>query len=216
MKTAMIILTLAGLLVPVLAPFKTLKTARQLFWASLIFSSTSAFFMAYPPDWKVGIGWSLLVFGVSTFTAYMSTSYIKIGGKVRAFYLQDSFAEFEPNDRAKSLETARVDSYIGLTTAAKSWWAIVGSVVILMGCVLIPAHDKPWWLAPIMSVLLIVMAAIYGYGDASSGFPPARRQYLQFLVVGLISFGSFTVIYFVGYLVGKRTESRPNKHTRPD
>jgi len=214
MKAAMIVLTFAGLAVPVLAPYKTVERGRQLFWASLIFSSVCAFFMAYPPDWRAGIGWTLLVFGVSIFTAYMSTPFIKIRGKVRAFYLQDSLAEADPTDPTALATAVRADSYTGLTTVAKSWWANAGGVVILMGCILIPAHDKPWWLVPIMSALLITMAAVYGFGDASSGFPPARGQYIQFLLIGLISFGSFTLTYFLAYLAGRRTERHPNKHTR--
>lgn len=214
MKIAMIVLTLAGLAVPVLAPYKTVERGRQLFWTSLIFSSICAFFVAYPPDWRVGIGWTALILGVSIFTAYMSTPFIKIGGKVRAFYLQDTLAETEPTDRTASATADRANSYNGLTTAAKSWWANFGAVAIFMACILIPAHDKPLWLAPTMSALIIVAAAIYGFGDANSRYPPARGQYLQFLLIGVISIGSFTVIYFLGYLIGKRTDRSPNKHTQ--
>lgn len=202
-----------GILLPIVAPSNNRQAERRLFWIGFLIALTSAFFIAYPPDWKAGIGWALLTSFLMLWRAYFSTSNIKIGGKIYAFHVEDSRPDPPPITTPR-IGTAEGDhdtahdaySGLGLTTAKKMWWLMVFLMAICSVNVIAYVHDKERpLLAGVMTALLVVGAAGYGYaGDASWGYPIARGQYLQFIIISVITLGVFTVFYIGGYYAGKR------------
>lgn len=193
------------MLVPILAPSNNRRAGRRIFWSGFLLAAVSAFFIAYPPDWKSGTVWSLLACFLMIFTAYSYTPYIKIRGKIYAFYVKDSQPDPTPDgppppgsDDQK--DDPAPDSYSGLLTASKTWWSLVFAMII---CVVIIDTTKPWHDA-LSAGILLVFATVAGFGDASWGYPVARGQRLQFVIISLITACVFTVVYFAAYQSGKR------------
>lgn len=208
MKTFFIIVAVVGVLLPVVAPFdgrRSRRVGRRLFWGGFFLASASAFFVAYPPDWKSGIMMSLLACFLMLVTAYFTSPYLKIHGKIFAFHVQDSQADPAPDDAPSPSNDNRQhdsapDSYGGLATATKTWWIIIPAVII---CVSTVDPEKP--LSTALSVgVIVVIALVFGYGDASWGYSVARGQRLQFVIVSVITLGAFAVFYIGAYCAGKR------------
>jgi hypothetical protein len=164
---------------------------RPVFWSGVV-GVTVGIFAGAIPYWGQAFGMAAFSLAFMIASAYAYTPYIKIGGKVHAFWRSDSGGDVPP------------DSYQGMVTARKHWWAQVFSVP-LFGCLLlIQAPDKPWWLTPAAAAALVLASAGFGYIDASQGFPIARGQRLQFVILAVITAGAFTLLYLTGRQAGKR------------
>lgn len=96
------------------------------------------------------------------------------------------------------------DSYGGSVTAGKLWWLMIWGVTMCVGCIVIPAADKPWYLVPGGAGALVLIALGYGHQDASWGYGIARGQYVQFGIIAILTAGVFTVLYLAAYAAGKR------------
>lgn len=176
---------------------------RRVFWSGVLGVTVSVFFAAIP-FWQQAIGMALFSLAFMTAGAYAYTPYIKIRGKTYAFWLPDSRPDLPPGGTAAPGGVAPDDDpYSGLVTARKHWWATVFTVPFFGCLVLIPADDKPW-LAPAAATALVLVSFGYGYLDASAGYPIARGQRLQFVIIAIITAGAFTLLYLVGYHAGKR------------
>jgi hypothetical protein len=209
MKTFFIVITLLGVLLPAFSPFNNRQAGRRVFWTGFLIAFASAFFIAYPPDWKVGIGWSLLAGFLMLLTAYFSTSHIKFHGKIYAFNVSDSLPDPSPDrtppaDGGNPNYDPAPDSYGGIATAQKFWWLLVVVMTICVMAVAVRADDKPWWMAPSMAAIGVTFAIFAGYNDASWDYQIARRQRVQFVIISVITAGVFTVLYFAAYRAGKR------------
>jgi hypothetical protein len=181
---------------------------RRVAWAGVT-GAAVAIFVACLPYWKLSIAASLVTVAFMTAAAYMSTPYIKIRGKVYAFHVRDSLPDAAPEDTAAQGSGDRdddraPDSYSGSVTAQKFWWLLVLTMAMCVGCVVVPAADKPWWLAPGAVIMLVVGALALGYEDASWGYAIARGQRVQFGVLTVVTAAAFTVVYLLAYGVGKR------------
>jgi hypothetical protein len=127
----------AGLLLTVVAKE---RSGRRLFWGGLLIACVCAFFAAYPASWTLRIGMSLFVAGMTTFTAYMYTSFIKIRGKIYAFSVSDSQPDPSPDGTPRpgsddpNYDPAP-DSYGGMATAKKFWWLLIVTMIICVGTV---------------------------------------------------------------------------------
>ena len=96
----------------------------------------------------------------------------------------------------------------GPASAKTSWWLYVVAVAMCVCGAVLAAHDKPW-LSYVCSILLVVIPIFYGFFvDGSWGHPIARRQYVQFGIIGLITAGVFPILYLVGYYAGRRWPAR--------
>jgi hypothetical protein len=107
-----VVLAIVGMLLPVLAVFPQLsnrRSERRLFWFGFLVAITCAFFMGYPPDWKLGIVLSLFAAYLMLLTAYFSSSDIKIRGKIFAFHVSDSLPD-PPSDGAPASDSEDPDS----------------------------------------------------------------------------------------------------------
>lgn len=208
MKIFFIVMTLVGVLLPILAPLNNRHAGRRLFWSGFFIATASAFFIAYPPDWKSGIGLSILVDSLMLINAYFSTPYIKIRGKIYAFSLRDSSSDpspegeppAEPDDPARD---PAPDSYSGLATAKKMWWLLIFVMAICVINVISISEDRPW-LTPLAAAVGVAIAIVFGYGDASWRYPIARGELVQFVIIAIITVGVFAILYLTAYYAGKR------------
>lgn len=205
-----------GILLPTVAPSKSPQAERRIFWAGFLIAAISAFFIAYPPDWKAGIGWALLVSFTMIVRAYFSTSYIKIRRKVRAFHVEDTRVDLTPDSGTPpSIDDPghdpAPDAYggLGLTTARKMWWLMVFLMTLCALGVAEYFHfkDSPWSAASAGAVV-VIMATALGYMDASWEYPIARGQRIQFGAASIITLGVFTFFYLGAYSAGKRSPWR--------
>jgi hypothetical protein len=99
-NTFFIVTGVVGLLLTVLASSKNRRAGRRVFWGGTLLASISAFFISYPPDWKSGVLLLLFVSGMTVFTAYFYTPYIKIRGRIYAFHIDDSRPDPGPRRHA--------------------------------------------------------------------------------------------------------------------
>lgn len=180
---------------------------RRVFWASIGIASLSAF-LASLPDWKLGSGMVLFVGGCAIIGAYFNTPYIKIRGRIYAFYTQDSRADSSRDRTVRSADkkadySPPRDSYSGLASAKKFWWLMVVGIAICVFNVVTIDVNKPW-VGILAAAVIVLIASYFGYGDASSGYPIARGQRLQFVIISAITAGAFTLLYFAAYQAGKR------------
>ncbi|AGB21239.1 hypothetical protein Mycsm_00801 [Mycobacterium sp. JS623] len=184
-----------------LAPHKNDAVGRRMFWAGFLIGSVSAFFIAFPPDWKSGTLLSLLVAVLMLMTAYFTSPYLKFGGKVIAFSTADA-------------GTGAQDA--AFTSARKLWWLMVPAMALCafnIGQYVI--HKENPRLAAVMAVAVVAVAIVFGYGDGRARYSIARRQLPQFVVVSFVTLGLFTVLYFGGYALGKQ-RSRPHRQSMDD
>lgn len=184
---------------------------RRLFWSGLAIAVGSAFFIAYPPEWKSGLGLSAFVAAMMLFTAFFTTPYLKIGGKVFAFFTVDTESEKRASDDGQAVESqSRPAQPTGvLTSARKLWWLMVPAMAL---CVFnieqyVVAGESPR-LAAAMAAAIVAVAVTLGYGDGRANFGFARRQTLQFVIVSVITLGTLTVLYVGAYAVGRQMSRR--------
>lgn len=183
-----------------------------MFWMGLLIASVSAFFIAYPPDWKSGVGLSLLAAGLMLMTAYFTSPYLKFGRKVVAFYTADAEADAPAGRKSFGDGSSRhggAASNGALTSARKLWWLMVPAMALCAFNIgqYILAKENPR-LAAAMAVAVAAVAIVFGYGDGRAAYSIARGQLLQFVVVSIVTVGVFTVLYFGGYMVGKQRSRR--------
>lgn len=145
--------------------------------------------------------------------AYMMTSNIKIRGKIYAFHADDSRPDPSPDNEPPGTGEPDYDpapdSYSGMATAGKMWTLLIlGMAICSVNVVIYIAGRERPVLALAMAALLVTLAAGFGYGDAIWGYPIARGQRIQFLIISVITAGVFTMFYFGAYFAGKRWPSR--------
>ena len=203
--------TFVGLLLPLFAPRENYATGRRVFWVGLAIASVSAFFIAYPPDWKSGLGLSLFVAAMMLCTAFFTTPYLKFGGKVLAFFTVDAESGKRASSNVREVEprstTAQTTGV--LTSARKLWWLMVPAMALCVFNVeqYLVAGENPR-LAVAMAAVIVAVALTLGYGDGRANFGFARRQTLQFIIVSVMTLGTLTVLYVGGYAAGRQMRRR--------
>lgn len=176
----------------------SLSTQRRIYWTGVTGAAVCAF-LAVWPNWRQGV--LVAAFGVAlmTMTAYFLGAYIKIGGRVWALHLRDEQAE-----KAGAV-VVPPSAYGGVITAARLWWmAVFGMALCVLGVADYVAgpREKPW-LSLLLAIVLVVQALAYGYMDGAPGYSVARGQYIQFVIIGVITLSAFTMLYLVTFLVGR-------------
>jgi hypothetical protein len=101
MHSVFLIPAIAGLLLPVFVPSKWRVAERRISLLGAIVAIVSAFFIAFPPDWKTGLQIALLAVVIAVLNAYFRTPYIKIRGKIYAFRAIDSRPDPDPKARGR-------------------------------------------------------------------------------------------------------------------
>ncbi|EUA42306.1 putative membrane protein [Mycobacterium xenopi 4042] len=206
------IATLVCLAVAVLPPLflkRDRSWERRVAWSGTGGAALCAF-LASVPDWKLGIGLSLFIWGMTVFTAYFTTPYIKIRGKIYAFHIQDSQPDPSPAATAPPGIDGRdydraPDSYGGSVTAIKLWWlGVPTTAMFAFGVVGYFIDKEKPWIAAAGGAVIVLAAIGLGHGDASWGYPVARGQRVQFAIISIITLGVFTVLYLIAYRAGSR------------
>ena len=199
------------------------STQRRLYWAGAGLAAIAGFLMVYP-NLKSAIGIAVMLFATMTLMAYVSTPYIKIGGKIYALIIGDRQPDPEdsptvddsaprqhdaPTQPADPLIDPAPDSYEGTFAHATVWWALVviaGIAAVNVGAFLF-SDGKP---APAAggAGFLALLTITTGYCDAGWDYPIARGQYLQLAIASLITAGSFALVYLIAYDTARRVPLR--------
>ena len=98
-----------------------------------------------------------------------------------------------------------------MATAQKSWWNMVAVMVFIDFAALVPSDHKPLWMRPAAAAILVLVAAAFGYIDASWGYAIARGQRLQFAIIAVVTAGVHTIIYLIAFRAGRRWPYRPTR-----
>jgi len=196
-----VVTTFVGLLLPIIAPRNDITRARRMFWAGVGVAVVSAFFIAFPPDWKSGAQLSAFVAFMMLGTAYFTSPHLKFRGKIHAAFRADVEAE-DPPGRTPS-GTTRL-----LTSARKLWWLIVAGMALCTFNVVqfVVTGDAPR-LAVAMSAVIVLIAVVFGVADARAGYPIAQGQTLQFVLASVLTAGVFAVLYLGARAVSRRKRS---------
>ena len=180
-----------------------------MFWLGLVVAVASAFFIAFPPDWKTGAEISGLVACMMLGTAYFTSPYLKFGGKIRAAFTTDVTAE----DPARNTRVRSRRGGVGtdglLTSAPKLWWFMVPATALCtfnIGQYFV-AQENPR-LAVAMAAAVVAFAGGFGFVDGRAGDRIARKQTPQFVIVSLVTLGIFALLYLCAYAAGRQKLQR--------
>lgn len=188
------------------------SSQRRVYWTCTGLGAVAAFF-AVPEDTPKGIGVAAFFVGVMSVAAYAYTPYIKIGGKIRSLAAQTPDPDDMPAESAAGQCDSAPDAYSGMLTAAKMWWILVPLMLIsAINTYAFVTGEGEWWVAAIGVTFLVFLAVATGVGDASWGYPIARGQRIQFIILAVVTLGAFTVVYLATYGLAKRRPFR-SKHS---
>lgn len=189
---------------------------RRSYWGGTFGAALSAM-VAGIPDWVGGAMFACVTVFAMALPAYFSSgTLIKIRGKVYSFHIHRSQekAQSQKNSRSSPLLPEDYpDAYNGDVTAAKLWWLMVVATAFLVFFVAAVFNNPADRLLQVACVVFfVVMAIALGYfGDGSYGYPVARRQYVQFVVISVMSAGTFALLYLPAYALGRRWPYRHSK-----
>lgn len=181
---------------------------RRSYWGGT-FGAAISIFIAGLPDWRGSSFFACVGIFAMWLPAYFgSGELIKIRGKVYSFHLKRPAAtkpaeSSTPDPRPPD---DHPDAYGANVTAAKFWLLLIVAMVFLVGGAAIGWTDADErYLLVACVVFFVVMAIALGYfGDGSYGYPVARRQYVQFAVISVMSAGTFALLYLPAYALGRR------------
>ena len=188
------------------------SSQRRIYWTCTGLGAIAAF-LAVPEDTPKGIGLAAFFIGVMSVAAYAYTPYLKIRGKIRSLAIQSPDPDDGSTKYTAEQQDPTPDSYSGMLTAPKMWWILVPLMLIsAINTYAFVTGKGEWWVAAIGIAFLLFLAIATGYGDASWGYPIARRQLIQFTVLAIVTLGTFTVVYLAAYALAKRRPIR-SKHS---
>lgn len=181
---------------------------RRIYWNCTWLAAVAGFLASYP-DLERAVGLAALAVLGLTVAAYAYTPYIKIGGKIRSLGAQTPDPEDVPAESTAGQHDQMPDAYSGMLSAAKMWWILVPLMLIsAVNTYAFAIGEGEWWVAAIGVAFLVFLAVMTGLGDASWGYPIARGQRIQFIVLAVVTLGILTVLYLVAYAIAKRRPIR--------
>jgi hypothetical protein len=211
------------------------SSQRRIYWAAACLAAVAGFLIGYP-NLKNAVGLAAMLAATMTVMAYISTPYIKIGGKIYALTVSDRQPDPDESSAAPHSHPARdgaapakttesqadraPDSYSGLLTPATMWWLLVGLAAIAAGNTYAYLFSDGQAAPAAVSAALVALLAIGGgYGDGSWRYRIARGQYTPFIVASVITAGGFALVYLAAYYTARRfplrrTQSR-EYHAHP-
>jgi hypothetical protein len=185
---------------------------RRVYWNCTWLAAIAGFLAGYP-DWERAAGLAALAALGLSVAAYAYTPYIKINGEIRSLGVQTPDPEDVSDEATVRQHDPAPDAYSGGLTAAKLWWILVPLMLIsAVNTYSFATGEGEWWVATIGMAFLVFLAVTTGLGDASWGYPIARGQRIQFVVLTIVTLGTFTAIYLIAYAIGKRRPVR-SKHS---
>jgi len=213
MSDVFMVIFVASIAVAVIQQFfkHSRGSQRRTYWSCTCAAAIFGFLAVYP-DLQKGLWMALFSLGAMIVIAYAYTPYIKLGGKIYALTVHDSRPD--PDEAAAETTTGQQhdpapDAYSGLLTAPKMWWVLVPLMLISAGNTYAFAiGEGEGWVAAIGITFLVFLAIATGYGDASWGYSIARGQRLQFIILAIVTLGTFAVLYLGAYAIAKRRPVR--------
>ena len=186
---------------------------RRAYWVCTCLAGIAGALAGYP---KIGTaaGLAALFAGGMTVVAYVTSSYIKIGGKVYALTASDS--QPDPGDPPAAESASAADAYSGQLTPAKMWWMLV--VLAAIGGVNAYAalfSTGQAWVGALSGGFAALLAIGAGVTDGSWDYQPARRQYLQLALASAVTAGGFAVLYFAAFYIARRRPLRRSQSLDP-
>jgi len=200
------VLALVCLAVAVVPVWTKMDVNRQrpFYWLGTAGAAACAF-VASLPIWKTGLMLAVAAVVFMAFPAYFTGSLIKIRGKVYAYHIQDSAPAESPDRAADSAHDEWPDAYGNGVTAVKVWTLMIGVVIVCAGNVVFSIlANRIEWTTYAAAIALVVFAVGFGYGDASWGYRVARGQYVQFVIIGILTAGIFPALYLASFAAGRR------------
>lgn len=185
-----------------------IRTQRRLYW---LCACGAALFGALAPYPKLGTGLAAggTLFAGMVVAAYVTSPYIKIGGKVFALTVADSQPDAQDRRPGRAGDDPAPDAYSGLLTAAKMWWmlAALAGIAGVNAYAALFSNGQTW--VGLMSAAFVALLAVgAGYSDGSWDHQPARRQYLQLALASVVTAGAFAVVYFGAFYAARRAPLR--------
>lgn len=181
------------------------RLERRIFWTCCILALVLWSVALVPRGWATAVGFFVAFLGILTFWAYLRTPYLKIGGRIYAFSIQDSHPDPPRSGEAAAPPLSPPpDSYLGSVTATKIWWLIAALVSGVAAAVYLTGWDV-WTVAS--TCFVTVLAAMGGIDDATRQLPVARGQRVQAfvaLVASALLWAIPPIVYLVGYQIGMR------------
>jgi hypothetical protein len=197
------------------------KFERRCYWGGT-FGAAASVIIAAIPDWIGGLLFACVTVFAMWLPAYFGGGeLIKIGGRVYSFHIQRSTEKGSAPAR-RGLPEDYPDAYGTGVTAAKFWSLLIVAMVFVIGGFAIGVTDPGQRVLLVCSAIAFVVAAVgLGYGsDGSYGYPVARRQYAQFVLISMMSAGAFAVLYLPAWYCGRRFPFRYHRslerQARPD
>ncbi len=177
---------------------------RRSYWVGAIVATVATFFALYPPDWRGGLVLAVVVAAILTVRAYLNTPYLVLRGRTLTFSTRNP-------DAKQSSDESALNSYGRITTAPKTWWLLLAIVIACVAAVavcLLNREGSAYAVGASLAVGLVFVAL--GYQDGTGRFPVARRQIVQFTLVGFASVGVFVALYYLAYRLGRLSQRRPD------
>ncbi|MGV0626918.1 hypothetical protein [Mycolicibacter minnesotensis] len=184
---------------------------RRWYWGLVCIAGTAGVLSTYP-TWNRAAALGFAPVASMVVLAYVSTPYIKIGGKIYALTITDPDPEDAPassgdstSDSTQQEVDPHPDSYSGLLTAPTMWWLFVALTSINTANIYFAAVGRgEVWVGLLSGALFVLVTAPTAYGDASWRYPIARGQYIQFAVASVITAGVFPLLYLTTYYIAQR------------
>ncbi|ORU99602.1 hypothetical protein AWB94_01790 [Mycolicibacterium canariasense] len=196
---------------PPLLPSKEARIERRLYWAGAFVATIATFFALYPPDWRGGLVLACVVAAILIVRAYLNTPYLVIRGRTLTFSTRSSDAKRSPSEPGLS-------SYGEITTAPKTWWLLLAIVIACVAAVAVCLTNREgsaYAVGGTLAVGLVLVAL--GYQDGTGRCPVARRQMVQFMLIGFASVGLFVALYYLAYRLGglRKRRADPSRNVTP-
>ncbi|MEN4475406.1 hypothetical protein [Mycolicibacterium cosmeticum] len=198
------LLAVLGIALPPLLPSRDARMERRSYWVGAIVATVATFFALYPPDWRGGLVLAVVVAAILTVRAYLNTPYLVLRGRTLTFSTRNP-------DAKQSSDESALNSYGRITTAPKTWWLLLAIVIACVAAVavcLLNREGSAYAVGASLAVGLVFVAL--GYQDGTGRFPVARRQIVQFTLVGFASVGVFVALYYLAYRLGRLSQRRPD------
>jgi hypothetical protein len=198
------VVTMVFLLVPVITvgSSRSLGWQRGVYWGSTVGAMSSVILASLPNLATGAILAAFLLFGMSL-RAYFTSHYIKIGGRVIAFYQA-------PSGPGAGESSSDAEPYSPSVSAAKMWWLlVVGAGGIGAGNLwlyVLGRSELPYGLLGLG--ILVVTGLLYGVADGARRQKVARGQIIPFAVLSVVSAGIFPVSYLATHPIAVRVASQ--------
>ena len=182
--------------------------APYCYWAGTAGAALCVFIAAIP-DWPGGLMFAGATVFAMALTAYFATNYIRIRGKIYTFHITQAAQAPRSDQLSTSPEDSPddfPDAYGTDVTATKMWWLLVPTTGLCALTAATNVRDPEGQVWPIICTIVVALLAIgFGYlADGSWGYRIARRQYLQFVLVSVVTAGVFPVLYLPAHALGRR------------